>query len=98
MILITDPSPTTDILFRSTTDRLASHCRSPVVSGSYLNWKRLLRKLATCTHTIGPGSLRPTALCDEWPSHCCDRVCRRYSENVRLGVHGFVIALSKHPA
>src|SRR5260370_11382115 len=50
MILITDPSPATDtatdILFRSTTDRLASHCRSPVVSGSYLNWKRLY--LARC--------------------------------------------------
>src|ERR1700686_5635792 len=47
MILITDPSPATDtatdILFRSTTDRLASHCRSPVVSGSHLNWKRLPR-------------------------------------------------------
>src|SRR5258708_39825123 len=45
MILITDPPPATDtatdILFRSTTYRLASHCRSPVVSGSYLNWKRL---------------------------------------------------------
>src|ERR1700674_4901902 len=45
MILITDPSPATDtatdILFRSTTDPLASHCRSPVVSGSHLNWKRL---------------------------------------------------------
>src|SRR5271170_7016722 len=25
----------------STTDRLVSHCRSPVVSGSHLNWKRL---------------------------------------------------------
>src|ERR1700688_4186534 len=48
MILISDPSPATDtatdILFRSTTDRLASHCRSPVVSGSYLNWKRLQRQ------------------------------------------------------
>src|SRR6202051_3485958 len=45
MILIANPSHDTDtaidILFRSTTDRLASHCRSRAVPGSDLNWKRL---------------------------------------------------------
>src|ERR1700686_121741 len=47
MILIANPSHDTDtaidILFRSTTDRLASHCRSRAVPGSDLNWKRLRR-------------------------------------------------------
>src|ERR1700692_577421 len=48
MILIANPSHDTDtaidILFRSTTDRLASHCRSRAVPGSDLNWKRLLAR------------------------------------------------------
>src|ERR1700688_1191541 len=67
MILISDPSPATDtatdILFRSTTDRLASHCRSPVVSGSHLNWKRLVESCPTrCERSNRPAAAngRPT--------------------------------------
>jgi hypothetical protein len=59
MTLITDPSPATDtatdILFRSTTDRLASHCRSPVVSGSYLNWKRLTLIYTMLSRNVSDG-------------------------------------------
>src|ERR1700686_2707245 len=77
MILITDPSPATDtatdILFRSTTDRLASHCRSLVVSGSYLNWKRLA--------WWGSSSCAPLTLlpipCDRTDSPYSRRRCRQ---------------------
>src|ERR1700674_2197158 len=75
MILIANPSHDTDtaidILFRSTTDRLASHCRSRAVPGSDLNWKRLgrvdLRKSGAGVGVLG--------------THRCWRVFSRQASN-----------------
>src|ERR1700694_1161981 len=67
MILIANPSHDTDtaidILFRSTTDRLASHCRSRAVPGSDLNWKRLgARPPSQYRHQRKPLGTTPASL------------------------------------